>query len=243
MQSLPDQTKIKNLLLRSLAPNDFALLAPNLTTLDFPIRKPLVEPLVPIETVWFIEAGIASMVSTSPEGHQSESGFVGRCGFVDVAVLLGTNCTPIQCYIQVAGHGFSMPAAALRQACTASTDLHHLFLRYAQALLIQIAQTSLTNAAHSTEERLARWLLMCFDRVDGDDVPLTHEFISLMLNVRRPGVTMALGSLAAAGLIKTRRGVVTLIDHAGLRDLANDSYGVPEAEYERLIGAKLMRSI
>jgi hypothetical protein len=157
-------------------------------------------------------------------------------------VLLGAECTPIRSYIQVPGRGYSMPASAFRTACATSPDLQNLFQRYAQSLIVQIAHTALSNASHSMEERLSRWLLMCFDRIDGDDVPLTHEFLSLMLNVRRPGVTIALGSLASAGLISTRRGVVTLLDHDGLRELASDSYGAPEAEYERLIGTRLARS-
>lgn len=241
MQNLPDQTEFRNILLRSLAPKDFALLAPHFTPIELPVRKALVEPLAPIDTLWFFESGVASMVATSPEGHQSESGFVGRCGFIDPAVLLGAECTPIQSYVQIPGRGYTVSAAAFRHACATSPDLQNMFLRYAQALIVQIAHTAMTNAAHSTEERLARWLLMCFDRIDGDEVPLTHEFLSLMLNVRRSGVTIALGSLASARLISTGRGVVTLLDHAGLRDLASDSYGAPEAEYERLIGTRLAR--
>ncbi len=243
MNEFPDQSRVRNLLLRALSPSDFALLAPHLTAIELPAREPLVEPDVPIDTVWFLETAIASMVSMSPEGHQSESGFIGRCGFVDIAVLLGGTTSPIQCYIQVPGQGYSMPSTVLRQALTTSSTLNQLLLRYVQAFVVQVAHTALSNAAHGIEERLARWLLMCFDRLDGDEVQLTHEFISLMLNVRRAGVTMALSSLSAAGLIATRRGVVTLRDHAGLRDLASDSYGAPEEAYERLIGAKLMRPI
>ena len=241
MNPLPDQNKVKNLLLRALSPDDFALLAPHLVAVDLPVKKALVEPLVPIMTAWFIETGIASMVTASPEGHESESGFIGRCGVVDISTVLGADSSAIQCYIQVPGNGYSMPLDALHKAFTASLSLHALFLRYVQAIFTQLAHTALSNAAHGVEERLARWLLMCFDRIDGDELPLTHEFIALMLNVRRAGVTIALGSLASAGLISTGRSIIRLQNHAGLRDLASDSYGAPEAEYERLIGVRLMR--
>ncbi len=238
---LPDQSRVRNLLLQTMSPSDFALLAPHLVAVDMPAKKPLGEPDVKIATNWFFETAIASMVAMSPEGHQSESGFVGRCGFVDIATLLGSNISSIECYIQVAGTGFSIPASALQKAVAASSTLNQLLLRYVQAFIVQVAHTALSNAAHGVEERLARWLLMCFDRVDGDEVALTHEFLSLMLNVRRSGVTMALASLSGAGLITTRRGFVALRDLAGLRDLASDSYGAPEEAYEKLIGATLSR--
>ncbi|QYE36225.1 Crp/Fnr family transcriptional regulator [Polymorphobacter sp. PAMC 29334] len=237
----PDQSRVRNLLLRTMSPGDFALLAPHLTIVDLPAKKPLSEPNVDIATNWFFETAIASVVAMSPDGHQSESGFIGRCGFVDIATLLGSTAATIQCYIQVAGTGFSIPTLVLQQAIAASPTLNQLLLRYVQAFIVQVAHTALSNAAHSVEERLARWLLMCFDRIDGDEVALTHEFLSLMLNVRRSGVTEALASLSGAGLIATRRGFVTLRDLGGLRDLASDSYGAPEEAYEKLIGATLSR--
>ena len=111
-----------------------------------------------------------------------------------------------------------------------------------QAFMIQVGQTALANGSHTLEQRLARWLLMYHDRVDGDEVFTTHEFLSLMLGVRRAGVTDALKILEDRGMISTKRGRVTVLDRMGLDGVAGDSYGVPEAEYARLIGLPLRRA-
>jgi CRP-like cAMP-binding protein len=124
----------------------------------------------------------------------------------------------------------------------ASAPLHQHLLRFAQAFMIQLGQTALANGIYQIEQRLARWLLMCHDRVDGDDLFTTHEFLSLMLGVRRAGVTLALQALEDRGLISTKRGQVTVLDRAKLEGVAGDSYGVPEAEYARLIGLPLTSS-
>jgi len=105
-----------------------------------------------------------------------------------------------------------------------------------QAFMIQIGQTALANGSHTLEQCLARWLLMCHDRVDGDDLPLVHEFLSMMLGVRRPGVTIAVQTLEATGIIKAKRGHIIVQDRARLEEVAGGSYGVPEAEYRRLFG-------
>jgi hypothetical protein len=119
---------------------------------------------------------------------------------------------------------------------TASASLHQHLLRFVQAFMVQMGQTALSNGSHVIEERLARWVLMCHDRVDGDALFTTHEFLSLMLGVRRAGVTQTLKTLEDRGLISTKRGQVTVLDRAKLEKVAGDSYGVPEAEYVRLIG-------
>jgi CRP-like cAMP-binding protein len=109
-------------------------------------------------------------------------------------------------------------------------------LRFAQAFMVQASHTAISNGSAKLEERLARWLLMTHDRVDGDDLPLVHEFIARMLGVRRPGVTVALNSLERHGVIQTARAHITVIDRKRMVELANGTYGVPEQEYERLIG-------
>jgi len=111
-----------------------------------------------------------------------------------------------------------------------------MLLRYVQTLLVQTAQSTATNASHRVESRLARWLLMCHDRIDGDEIALTHEFMSMMISADRSGVTVTLHILEGAGMIWSKRGRVIIRNRELLEDLAGDGYGVPEAEYSRLIG-------
>jgi len=139
----------------------------------------------------------------------------------------------------VPGTGLRIGTDDLRRAVTASVSLQQHLLRYVQALTLQTAQTALANGCCKVEERLARWLLMCHDRVDGDGLSTTHEFLSVMLGVRRTGVTEMLKVFEDRGLISTQRGQVTVLDRVGLEGVAGDSYGVPEAEYSRLIGLPL----
>jgi CRP-like cAMP-binding protein len=113
---------------------------------------------------------------------------------------------------------------------------------YVQAFMSQTAQTALTNGRAKLEERLARWILMAHDRTDGDTLDLTHEFLALMLGVRRPGVTIAMHFLEGAGLIRSTRRAILIVDRDGLEQHADGSYGVPEAEYERLLGVPLKKA-
>jgi CRP-like cAMP-binding protein len=156
-------------------------------------------------------------------------------------ILLGTDRTPHECFIQTLGAGLRIRADDLRRAMASSASLHQHLLRFVQAFTIQMGQTALSNGSHTIEERLARWLLMCHDRVDGDELSTTHEFLSLMLGVRRAGVTLALQALEGRGLVSTKRGQVTVLDRAKLEEVAGDSYGVAEAEYARLIGLPVSR--
>ena len=138
--------------------------------------------------------------------------------------------------MQVAGEGWRLPAQALTAAVRQSPSLHELLLRFVQTLAVQTGATSLSNAVHHNDERLARWLLMCDDRADGGEVALTPDFMALMLAVRRPSVTTALHVLEGNGFIIAERGCIRIRNRAGLEDFAKDAYGVPEAEYRRLIG-------
>jgi CRP-like cAMP-binding protein len=138
--------------------------------------------------------------------------------------------------MQVAGDGLGVSSAKLNQAMEESPALHRSLLRYGHAFVVQTAQTALANGRSKIEERLARWLLMANDRLDGDQVPLTHEFLSVMLGVRRPGVTVTLDLLEKEGLIQARRGTVAILDRTGLRKISNGAYGAAEAEFKRLFG-------
>ena len=227
---------IRNRLLLALSVQDFILLEPQLERVPLPVGARLVEPNTPVEHVYFLEEGIASVVATTPQGRRIEAGIIGREGLTGIPILLGADRTPHECFIQAPGEGLRIRADDLRRVAAASPSLHQHLLRFVQTFMIQMGQTALTNGCHTLERRLARWLLMCHDRVDGDDLFTTHEFLSLMLGVRRAGVTVALQALEDRGAISTKWRQVTVQDRAKLEDVAGDSYGVPEAEYARLIG-------
>ena len=233
---LIDQSDLRNALLRRLRPEDFALLAPHLEPVQLPHAMVLSEPDQPSEHAYFFESGLGSIIPTSQERQRVEAGLFGRDGFWPASLALGTDRSPYQCIMQIAGEGHRMPVEALRQAIAASRPLHDLLLRFVQALTVQVSYTALSNAAHPVNERLARWLLMTHDRTVADEMPLTHDFISIMLAVRRPSVTSALHVLEGNGFIQGTRGVVTMRDRPAMEEFAGDSYGRPEAEYARLIG-------
>lgn len=236
---MPDltQSSVHNRLLAKLCPEDFDLLQPYLEPVTLNRGDVLITPHQPIEHVYFLEAGITSIIANTAGGRRIEIGLTGRDGLVGTPVLLGVDSTPHETFMQIAGSGLRIEAQKLREAIQQSSSLHALLLRYVQAFTIQTSHTALSNGSHKIEERLARWLLMCHDRLDGDDLPLKHEFIALMLGVRRAGVTEALNILEKRGIIQASRANIVIVDRARLEETAGDSYGVPEAEYHRLIGS------
>ena len=231
------QSSLRNRLLQALTSDDFALLEPHLEQVALPKGTLLIEPNQPIKHVYFPETAIASVVAINSENRQVEIAIAGREGIVGPSVVLGVSRTPHQSFIQMEGTGYRIAAPCLTQALEVSRTLHGLLLRYIHVLTVQTAATAMSNGDSVLGERLARWLLMCHDRVDGDELALTHEFLSLMLAVRRPGVTEAIHLLEGVGIIRARRAHITIIDRERLEETAGDSYGVPEAEYERLIPA------
>jgi CRP-like cAMP-binding protein len=214
---------------------DFAALQPHLEPVDLPLRQVLIEPHQPIEHVYFPEGGYSSIVTNGGGEGRIEIGIIGREGLVGVPVVLGVSRVPFQFFMQNAGGGLRLSTPDLEEVIDERPSVHRLLLRYAHALNIQTSGTAFANANHTLEMRLARWLLMCHDRVDGDDIEITHEFMAMMLGVRRAGVTTTLHVLEGNGLIRSTRGLVTVRDRAKLEELADDAYGLPEAEYDRLM--------
>jgi len=232
----PPQKQIKNRLLGILREEDYQALAPHLEFVDLPRPFALSAPLEPDEYCYFPESGIGSIVARSPEGQSAEIGIFGRDGVTPVSTLLSADSDPFATFMQISGNGYRIRNAVLIEAMDSSGHLKTVFTRYAQAHAVQTAYTALSNAVHQIDERLARWILMCHDRTDGDAISLTHEFLSVMLAVRRPTVTTALHMLEGNRLIYSERGLITVRDRRGLEQFAKDAYGVPEQEYARLLG-------
>ena len=225
-----------NRLISRLSSQDLAFLAPNLEAVDLPRRRRIEPRNKTIEHIYFIESGFASVVANGVGDREVEIGLIGREGMSGLASLMVADSSPLDTYMQMAGHGLRIHAKALREALGHRPSLYRAFLRYGHAFVIQTAYTALANARCRVEERLGRWLLMAHDRIDGDEVAITHEFLGIMLGVRRPGVTVALNLLERHGLIKSARGLVSIVDRDGLIATANGSYGAPEAEFQRLFG-------
>lgn len=229
------QPDVRNKLLAGLSLEDFASLQPALRIEPMQLRQVLIPAHSSIEVVYFPEEGFVSITADGAHGRV-EIGLVGREGVVGAGpMLLGDDRSPHTHFVQMAGHMLSIDAKVLRAAVERLPSLRRLLHRYIQVQHVQTAQTAFANARGTTAIRLARWLLMCHDRSDGDMVTVTQDFMSFMLGVERPGVTAALRSLEADGFVRKHRGRVEIIDRDGLLDSAGDSYGTAEAEYARLI--------
>ena len=191
----------------------------------------------PLDFVYFPEAGLSSNVAVTSEGRRIEVGCFGHEGMVSTASVLGVDRAPHELLVQVGGPWLRIGAAAFREALRASPALHDLLLRYAHTVMMTVSQTAMSNGAYSVEERLARWILMAHDRLEGDELSLTHDFLSIMLATQRSTVTLAIQALEGYGAIHARRALIIVRDRGMLCDLAGNSYGPAEAEYERLIGS------
>jgi CRP-like cAMP-binding protein len=225
----------RNRLLAALSRADLDLLQPQLKHGSLKLGQELEWPNRRIDHVYFPDAGIASVVAVQANDTRVEVGLIGHEGMTGTSILLGSDRTPHSTYIQVAGDGQRIGALKLRQAMEASKSLRMLLLRYVQVFMVQTAHTAISNARSRLDARLARWLLMAHDRICDESLPLTHEFLSLMLGVRRAGVTEALHSLESQKLIYTGTRKVTVRNRKGLERVAGTSYGMPEAEFRRLI--------
>ncbi|SFU69967.1 cAMP-binding domain of CRP or a regulatory subunit of cAMP-dependent protein kinases [Methylobacterium sp. 174MFSha1.1] len=229
------QSILRNRLLRAMAPEDFARLQPHLDPIALQLREVVIAPDAPVDDLLFLETGMVS-ISTAHDDRRIEVGLVGSEGLVG-AVPVGLDCTttPHVYFVQLSGEGLSIGREAFCAALDESPALRRLLLRYVHTLIVQITQTAYAHASLSLESRLARWLLMCHDRTEGDELVLTHDFLSMMLGVQRAGVTLAIQNLEGAGRIRAKRRRIEVLDRDKLMALTNGSYGTPEAEYARLI--------
>lgn len=226
----------RNAPLRRILARDLEILRPHLRPVDLPVRTYLAHMNKPIEDVYFLESGIASTTVNVPHELPVEIGITGRDGVVNLPVVMGSEQTPTSTFMQIAGAGHAAPADVVRAAMLRSPALSLVLLQAAHVFMTQLSSTVLANGRATLAERLSRWLLMAADRQDDYWVPLTHEFLSIMIGVRRAGVTTTLRDLEGRGLVRRSRGGVELLDRPGLIAISNGYYGVAELEFERLFG-------
>ncbi len=226
----------RNRILASLPPVDQRMLVEHLEPRPLRFRQRVEPAGRKIRNIYFIEQGMASVITIAggADRRQTEVGIIGFEGMTGMAAILGADRTPHETIMQIGGKGLCITVERLRALMVQSKTLSHALYRYAYVFGIQCGQTLLANTLGTVEERLARWLLMSQDRLDRSEIRLTHEFLALMLGVRRPGVTIALHRLEELRLVTSRRGVTEVLDREGLRKYVKGLYGVPEAEYERL---------
>ena len=225
----------KNRLLAALPPEMRNDLARRLESVELPHRLVLHEAGEPITHVYFVEAGVVSQLALLEGGQEIEVGLIDREGVVGFAVALGGRTSPVEAMVQVPGRALRMTADDLRAEMARGGPLPAAVLRSVLSMSIQTTQVAACNVRHGLDERLARWLLMMHDRVREDCMPITHEFIAMMLGVRRAGVTLAVGALEKAGAIERGRGTVTVIDRSRLEAASCECYGTIRRETETLL--------
>jgi CRP-like cAMP-binding protein len=225
-----------NRLIRLMDRDAQASLEPLCEPIQLALRETIHESGGPIEYVYFPEGGLHSIIAVGGS-HQIEVAHVGREGMTGLPVLSGVFWSTCRVIVQASGPSLRISADRFYRFLEDCPSAKGLMLRYQEAFSTQLAQTALANGIFNLEQRLARWMLMCYDRLDTDTLEITHEFISTMLGVRRAGVTSALHVLEGNQLIRSVRGLVTLRDRAGLERVAGHSYGIAEAAYDRLLGS------
>jgi CRP-like cAMP-binding protein len=233
---------VRNRLLAALPPEVLDRLWPKLHSIELPFNESVQLEDSPVDAVLFPESGMVSLLATLEDGEQVEVGVAGREGLVGLPLLLGDDRSFVEGRVQMQGTALRIGAAGLRAELEGSAVLRGALLRYALAFHAQVTRTAACNARHAIEQRLARWLLIAHDRAEADDFPMTHEFLSLMLGVRRPGVTIAAGMLQRAGLIHYARGRMVITDRPGLEAASCECYHTVRQEFARLLGTSPAQS-
>lgn len=226
----------RNRLLASLSNEDYEHLRPYLSSVTLPYKSLLYAANRPIQSVDFIETGVASLVNTMENGDAAEVGTIGNEGIVGLPVILGDTQAPTSVYMQVAGVGLRMPAKPFLEALHRSTSMRIAILHYVHAFFNQVAQCAACNTFHNLDQRCCRWLLMTRERMQSNEFTLTHEFLAMMLGVRRSGVSTAASALKKAGIIRYSYGKVTILDPKALEKRSCECYRVTRDEFDRLLG-------
>lgn len=225
----------QNLLLAALPTAEWERWLPDLEPVDLPLGKVLYESGARLTHVYFPTTAIASLLYVLENGASAEIAVVGFEGIVGISLFMGGESTTSRAVVQSAGRGYRLKASLMMQEFNRAGPVLHLLLRYTQALLTQMAQTAVCNRHHSLDQQLCRWLLLSLDRLRSHELVMTQELIANMLGVRREGVTEAAGRLQDAGLIRYRRGHISVLDRAGLETRACECYDVVKREYDRLL--------
>ncbi|MDB5859086.1 MAG: crp-like helix-turn-helix domain protein [Ramlibacter sp.] len=224
-----------NALLAALPHECWERWVPRLETVELALGQVLYESGSRMNHLYFPTTAIVSLLYLMKDGASAEIAVVGSEGVVGVSLFMGGESTTSRAVVQTAGKGFRLPSPFLMDEFNQGGPVLHLLLRYTQALITQMAQTSVCNRHHSLDQQLCRWLLLSLDRLHTNELVITQELIANMLGVRREGVTEAAGNLQQAGLISYRRGHITVLDRVGLEKRSCECYRVVRTEYERLL--------
>jgi CRP-like cAMP-binding protein len=235
-QPTHQQASVQNRLLAALSAGDWAHVEPHLEAVELPFDQTIHAADGPVDAVFFIETGMISLLVTLEGGEQVEAGLAGPEGLIGTSLIYGNSHALTDARVQMEGTALRIGAAALHAEMERSATLRAQLLRYALAFHAQVTLTAACNARHAIDQRLARWLLAAHDRAGADEFTMTHEVLSLMLGVRRPGVTVAAGMLQRAGLIHYARGRMTITDRLGLEAASCECYHTVRHEYARLLG-------
>jgi CRP-like cAMP-binding protein len=233
---VPGRLEVGNRLLGGLSQSDYDQVRAHLTHVPLSQHQPLLSPTAPTNYVYFFESGMVSLVLTLEDGNTVEVGLVGRQGIVGVLAGLGASRISGEAMVQMPGSAWRMETDMLRKEIAVIPTFQQMLLRYVQALFAQVTQSTACNMRHALPQRLARWLLMANDCAETNEVRLTHEFLSMMLGVRR-SVTTALKGLSDLGIVAASRGRILILDRKRLEAAACECYRTVRAEYERLLGS------
>jgi len=224
-----------NRLLACLPKSDWDHLAPLLQPVTLELGKTLYETRGVIDFAYFPTGSVASALTVMENGSAIEVATIGKEGLVGHSVALGVPTSANRVIVQIADGALLIEARSLREEAAKNGVLGTLLHDYHAAFMAQVSQSVACNGLHQVEQRCCRWLLMTRDRVESDELRLTHEFLAFMLGVRRASVTEVLGPLHTAGLIKSHRGAITLLDRAGLEARSCECYRVVKNDYDRLL--------
>jgi CRP-like cAMP-binding protein len=225
----------RNRILRMLPSDDWAQLAPLFSREHLEQGHVLHEPFQVIGCARFFESGLSSEIAMNMEGEKIEVGCVGNEGFSGLPLVLNVNSTAHRAFMEHGGTALSISASDLSNAMESCSTFRLLLLRFIHVFMIQVAATALADGRYEIHQRLARWLLMSQDRIESNELKLTHDFLALMLGVRRSSVTDALHILEGHGVIRAKRALIIVRNRAALEKIAGHCYGVPEAEYQRIM--------
>jgi CRP-like cAMP-binding protein len=240
---MPESPQLRdNLILDALPETERRRLLPHLKLVPMPLGMVLYESGSTLRHIYFPTCSIVSLLYVMKDGATAEIAVVGREGAIGVALFMGGETTPSRAIVQSAGFAYRLTGRRLKLEFNRHGQMLHVLLRYTQSLITQMAQTAVCNRHHSLDQQLCRWLLLSLDRLDGNTLKITQELIANMIGVRREGVTEAAGKLQKLGVIRYRRGEITVLDRKRLEQLSCECYAVVKKETDRLMKPRELSS-